>query len=162
SAALFDCGPAAQEPLLALIHDRAAPTGGRALAALVLGAARRAMAESGRRAAQTEDPELAGGWPARSYPWGRRARLPPEPALVAALLQAEDGPALARHWERSLAIPPGVGLPTALLRELLAGGVPARRVVELAEAMAALVPVAERLLAWRLPPPVPSRSRRPA
>lgn len=149
AAALAACGSAAGEPLRALVADEAAPLPARALAALVLGAVdARTSVECGVPQAKADAP-VAAGWLRRAIEWGRRAGLPPHPALVVALLASEGGEDAARRCLAALSDTTPFTLLPESARELLAEGVAPGRLAALAEAMAEGAVLAERVVSYR-------------
>lgn len=135
-------------------EDGTVPLAGRALALLTLGALHRKL-ERGAPTAEGSGSE----WLERAHRWGRTFGLPAEPGLITALLAAPDGPKLAHRLLAATGPEEPFRLEPTLLRELLAGGAPTA-VVELAEAMQAATPIAERYLAIRHLLPKPAHERR--
>lgn len=155
SRALLGIGASADVSLRDLAEEDRLPETARVLAALTLGVRHRHRDAEGSPVTLSE-PGLR-----RAYAWGREQGLPDEAALAAALLRPREGDALLRRCQAARHAAPQVGLPSLLLRELLADGVEAAAVVALAEAVAALEPLAARLRARRHELPMhPIRLRR--
>ncbi|MFN8541024.1 MAG: hypothetical protein U0232_26525 [Thermomicrobiales bacterium] len=141
SRATFAAGTRAMPFLDRLLAHSEGDALARALAALVRGAL-------GRRAGQGI-PEVGVPWLRRACAWGLRHGLPTAPALLAALLEPDEGMALARRYLASLDCESAFVLPPDWLRGLLARGLGAEQVVALGEAAARLGPLAERVMAYR-------------
>jgi hypothetical protein len=130
SHALYSCGGRAVQPILSAVLDHDALRAGRALAALVMGALRKA----GKWYVESAI-SFGSQWQERAYTWGLHNGMPDDPALFASLLQEENISLLdqfAGLRERAVAHLPG----TESLRKLLDRGVPATTVVELCRACA--------------------------
>ena len=142
--ALFSCGGRAVQPLLAIVldHDKLPP--GRALAALVLGALRKA----GKLDIKLGAP-FASEWEERAYAWGLRNSLPDDPALFVALLKEEGSAELAEQFA-FLHGRVGTYLPDIeSLRRLLERDVRAGTVVEVCRVCAEIEPLAKRIGSYR-------------
>jgi hypothetical protein len=141
--ALVALGDAAEAPVRERAGDEQAPIAGRALASMALGAIHRKLVEH-----KVQDIP-AGRWNTRAYAWGLKHGWPADAPLVVALLAEEGGEALAMRLARIEKVRSWF-LPTPKeLRELMARGLGARRVVELCEARAALEPAAVRIMHYR-------------
>ncbi|GAB4201056.1 MAG: hypothetical protein OHK0022_22700 [Roseiflexaceae bacterium] len=148
AAALLGLGADARAPLSTLIADSHAPAPARALAALVIGALRLEHAEQVSEDGEHQSAQFAflnEPFLRRAFVWARRTGLPEQPALIATLLTLPRGQFLAGCMVQALRDGQTFGLPVAILRELLADGIPGERVVALAEAAAAIEPLAARI-----------------
>ncbi len=145
AAALALCGHDADPFLVILLEDKAAPAETRALGALALGAHRRRRAEYGPVPAAL----LQSAWGRQCYAWGSKWGVTAHPALVAALLLEEEGRSLARRCLLALSSPGPFTASESYLRGLLAQGIPAIRVVRLAETMQRAGAAAVRAMNYR-------------
>ncbi len=148
AAALMALGADARGPLSTLIGDKGAPAPARALAAMVMGALRLDQAELVSEDGEHQSAQFAflnEPFVRRAFVWARRAGMPEQPALIASLLALPRGQFLAGCMVQALRDAHTFGLPVAMLRELLADGVPGERVVALAETAAAIEPLATRI-----------------
>lgn len=150
SAALAALGPPAAAALRDVILSGRTPAAGRALAALMLGAV--SQAADAREAGPF--PALTDAWQARAFAWGVRHGLPPHPALISALLAADEETARRGQSREDRA---NFGLSVQTLRELLANGLLPATVAELAEAAADAETVLERMLSVRAVLPDPQK-----
>ena len=88
----------------------------------------------------------------RAFRWAREHGFPQESTLMATLIaeaDAETGIVLAGRFLSASKGSSTVGLPTILLREMLADGVATTTIVEFAEVTQSAEPIAERLLKIR-------------
>lgn len=158
AAGLLACRERAEPLVRERVEDRSFPLPGRALAALTLGALHRKLELRAPNA-----PDLGAEWLERAYRWGRQSGLPEEPALVTRLLEAPEGMPWAHGVLAAIDPQQPFRLEPLQLREWLARGVPARIVMELAEAVRDAAPVADRYLDFRhLLPEEPPQARREA
>lgn len=145
AAVLLQCGPMAEVPVTALLQDEKASLPARCLAALVLGALHRvrpARVPAGEEVRLPESHPCLRG----AYRWGRAHGIPREPGLAARLLVEEQGKGLLSRALQALESRSVLGLPVELVRELLARGEPAERVLRLMEVAAGTERLSDRLL----------------
>lgn len=151
SAALAALGPPAAAALRDVILSGQTPAAGRALAALTLGAV--SQAADSREGGLF--PALTNAWQSRTFAWSARHGLPAHPALISALLAADED--TAGRGQRSVEGRADFGLPVQMLRELLADGLLPAVVSELAEAAADAGTVLEQMLSVRAVLPDPQK-----
>ncbi len=138
----------APDALQRLLRDESAPPAGRALAAMTLGALWRAGDAGVHVAPQVLIPAESSHHAClrRAYEWGWRRGLPEEPALTVTFLEQEHGERAAGRCSLALSRFRLVDLPAQLVRELLADGVEAAQVLEIAESASSLEPIAAQMV----------------
>lgn len=154
STALVSCGERAIVPLAALVANGDAAAPGRALAALLLG-----VLDGSLPVSFAKDPVAP--WLQRAHAWGKGAGLPPDPALIVALLADPDGLHLARRCIATLRSPSPFRLEPDLLRCLLDRGASPATVVAAAETAADTTALVAQLIGRRheLSPDAPRPQR---
>ncbi len=138
----------APDALRWLLRDELAPSAGRALAAMTLGALWKAQDAGVHVAPQVLIPAESSrhAWMRRAYEWGWRRGLPDEPALTVALLEHENGVRSAGRCSLALSRFRLVDFPAQLVRELLADGVQPAQVLEIAESASSLESIAAQMV----------------
>lgn len=160
SRTLAECGVLAPSNLVRLAEiaiEAESPRSVRALAAMTIGA----IARESRSPARLDKGDAV---VRRAFGYALANGMPSEPAVAATLLGGADGEALVARYELASTATRGFVVPPLLVRELLAGDVPASEVVALVEAAADAEAVSVRLMSYRaeLPEPYTQQCRRAA
>jgi Arc/MetJ family transcription regulator len=145
---LLACGRLAEPDLTTLIQDESASSAARALAALTLGALRKASPGYIIPPGQANI-RFSSRWFRRAYDWGSRFGIPATPALVVALLADQDGARLVWRYLNAIRPDNPFLLSGDVLYDLALGGMPLDQLVILVEAIAAAEPLASRVLQCR-------------
>ncbi len=155
SSALLSCGTHAVRPLLSLSSDPEELPIARALAALRLGALRKAGKWD------TANPVFPDRCQMLSYDWGTHHGLSEDPPLLVALLETGSAE-LAERYQALCAFAAAYLPDSTSLRTLLWRGVAATTMIELCSACAEIAPLADHIGNYRaaLPPykHIPSRA----
>lgn len=138
----------APDALRRLMRDESAPPAGRALAAMTLGALWSAEEVGAQVTSQVLIPAESSHhlWLRRAYEWGWRHGLPDEPALTVTFLEQEQGARASHQCSLTLSRFRLVDFPPQLVRELLADGVGASQVLEIAHAASSLEAIAAQMV----------------
>ncbi len=128
--------------IFALANDLDSPLETRALMFLLYGS-RLAAKHTGEKQPAFNDEE---GWFRRCYYFGLKYGLPPQPMMVARILEYEDGLDLAVAYVRECDAAPVFKIKESIGIELLDGGVDAPGLISLCRALHAIEPLSERLL----------------
>lgn len=143
SRALLACAMYSAPQIKHLLDNPDTPMAGRALAAILLGAAERQHQDASHSNRGLAD------WLSRAYNWGVKQGLPADPPLLVMLLAPPEGASIAERFTGLERDTPRF-LPTGEeLRTLLYRGISATSVVELCEACGAIEPVAVRIMQYR-------------
>lgn len=144
--ALAIAGQPAQPALMDLAENQEVPLEARALAFMVLGSIHRQKRDfSKARPLVTE----RRGWFERSYYWGLKYGLPPQPTLILRFLSDEEGIDFCKRYLFSAEAGVYFKLPASKVNQLLADGMPPANVIRIVECLSAIDPMAERLFEYR-------------
>lgn len=137
-----ECDQAILDKLYAAAHDASSPAEIRALLFLLYGAK---IAEQNSQSKQPQIGEFD-DWARRSYYFGLKYGLPPQPIMVARILECQEGLDLAVAYVRECDAAPVFKVKEELGLALLDSGMDAPGLISLCRALHAIEPLSERLL----------------
>lgn len=134
-------GPALLEEIFTAAHDLDSPAETRALMFLIYGS-KLAQNQGGKQPSFKE----TDGWYRRAYYFGLKYGLPPQPGMIARLLEYEDGLDLSIAYVRECDAAPVFKIKEKLGIAMLDSGMDPPGLISLCRALHAIEPLSERLL----------------
>ncbi|HEY9786355.1 MAG TPA: hypothetical protein V6D17_13190, partial [Candidatus Obscuribacterales bacterium] len=142
---LMSAGRHAEPLLFSMAKKSTLPHPVRALTLMNLGAIQRFERDLGRSKLSAD----MNGWLQRAYYWGLKYGLPPQPGIICRILADEEGLDIAKRYLFAREATSHFALSQDVIGQLCMRNVPVAKVVSIVESLAAIEPLADRLLDYR-------------